>query len=82
MTDAEATHKISGLVLGIHHRNGGGLAAVDFSLPLLDPVLRLDSLDLAEIMAAIERECGVSPFERGAPRTWAEVVRLVGGRAS
>jgi acyl carrier protein len=63
------------LILAIHRRNGGELKHVDFSLRLLHPDLRLDSLDLAEIMAAIEKQFGKSPFEAAeAPKTWQDIV--------
>lgn len=70
--------RIAELVLGIHRRNGGQLPSLDFSLPLLDRSLGLDSLDLAEIMAAVEKEFGQSPFDSGEPpRTWGDVVDLL-----
>lgn len=66
--------RISELVLALHRRNGGQLQSVDLSLPLLHPALALDSLDLAEIMAAIEKEFGASPFDSPQPpRTWRDV---------
>jgi acyl carrier protein len=67
------------LILTIHRRNGGRLESVDFSFRLLDPGLLLDSLDLAEIMAAIEKQYGRSPFDSPeAPRTWADIGRFLG----
>lgn len=80
MSPAEARARVLGCVLGVHHRNGGSLAEIDPALRLMEPILLLDSLDLAEIMASIERDFGVSPFERGAPRTWEDVLRLVASR--
>lgn len=66
------------LVLTVHRRNGGQLTELDPTLRLLDPVLRLDSLDLAEIMVAIERETGLSPFESpNPPQTWDDLLRAV-----
>ncbi|MBK9137239.1 MAG: acyl carrier protein [Verrucomicrobia bacterium] len=66
------------LVLTVHRRNGGQLQELDTNLRLLDPSLRLDSLDLAEIMVAIERETGQSPFDLAVPpRTWEDVLRMV-----
>ncbi|MHB8524395.1 MAG: phosphopantetheine-binding protein [Limisphaerales bacterium] len=63
------------MVLRVHRRNGGRLAHLNSALRLLDPTLGLDSLDLAEIMVAIEKEFGVSPFDSPSPpRTWADVV--------
>lgn len=66
------------LVLAVHRRNGGQLEELDTNVRLLDPALRLDSLDLAEIMVAIERETGQSPFDSTVPpRTWEDVLRRV-----
>ncbi len=76
----EVQVRIAELVLQIHHRNGGELSAVDPDWRLLEPQLRLDSLDLAELMVAIEREFGCSPFDAPRPpRTWGEVGRAVAG---
>ena len=66
------------LVLSVHQRNGGRLAALDWQWRLLEPVLGLDSLDLAEIMVGIERQYGISPFETSTPpKTWGEVVEVL-----
>lgn len=73
--------RLSALVLGVHRRNGGSQSVLRFDQRLLDPALILDSLDLAEIMAAVEREFGVSPFEGTAPRTWGEVAEVVEAQA-
>ena len=76
-------HRLAQLVLTVHQRNGGTLTALDFALRLMDPALRLDSLDLAEIMVAIEREFGFSPFEASPfPRTWREVADRAAARAA
>lgn len=77
MTRSEIEARVACTVLAVHRRNGGTLTALDVSLPILDPRLGLDSLDLAEIMACLEKETGVSPFERGRPRIWAEVITLL-----
>ena len=70
--------KLESLLLTIHRRNGGQLQAIDFSLPLLHPSLQIDSLDLAEIMVAVEREFGVSPFEAPVPpKTWDCINRML-----
>ena len=70
----EVRARIETLVLSVNHRNGGTLAALDFSLRLLDPSLSLDSLDLAEILADLERHYGRSPFDSATPpRTWQEL---------
>ena len=77
MTDSE--REISSLVLAVHRRNQGRLIALDLRWRLLEPALGLDSLDLAEIVAAIERRFAVSLFDAGqAPATWADVARAVG----
>jgi acyl carrier protein len=69
---------IEGYVLIVHRRNGGTLAKLDPCFRLLEPVLCLDSLDLAEIMAAVEREFGCSPFDSSAPpQNWGDIVRIV-----
>jgi acyl carrier protein len=74
LSDAELSAHIENIVLGIHRRNRGSLARLDFNLPLLAPVLGLDSLDLAEIVVEIERRFGVSPLEGPRPpRTWLEL---------
>jgi len=76
-----ARQRLHDIVLTVHRRNGGKLRKLDFNLPLLDPKLLLDSLDLAEIMVAVEKEFGVSPFDgRKPPRTWADVWKEVRGR--
>jgi acyl carrier protein len=75
-TDRDLSAQIENIVLGIHRRNRGSLSKLDFNLPLLAPVLGLDSLDLAEIVVAIERRFGVSPLESPQPpRTWLELQR-------
>jgi acyl carrier protein len=67
-------HYLQNVVLTVHRRNGGQLSDLDFSLPLLDQSLVLDSLDLAEIMAAIEHKFGKSPFDAPTPpRTWCDI---------
>lgn len=74
----DCRREIPGLVLAVHRRNGGKLASLDLGLRLLDPALAIDSLDLAEIMVAIERNFGVSPFDsEEPPRTWGDIVALV-----
>jgi hypothetical protein len=76
-----APERLSELVLSVHRRNGGSLTSLDTSLRLLDPVLRLDSLDLAEIMVAIERETGRSAFDAPTPpRTWDDLLRAVASK--
>lgn len=67
--------RVEGIVLSVHRRNGGCLERLDFNLRLLDPALGLDSLDLAEIVASIEKTCNGSPFDSPSPpRTWAELI--------
>ncbi|MCX8109365.1 MAG: hypothetical protein N3G20_11240 [Verrucomicrobiae bacterium] len=66
--------ELEGLVLAVHRRNGGTLTRLDREFRLLDPKLKIDSLDLAEIMVEVERRCGASPFDSTrAPRTWGDV---------
>jgi len=69
---------IQELILGLHRRNGGELKTIDLDLPLLHPSLHLDSLDLAEIMAAVEQQYGLSPFDAPVPpRTWRDIVTVL-----
>jgi hypothetical protein len=66
------------LVLAVHRRNGGHLSRLDLSWRLLEPILGIDSLDLAEIIVGIEREFGFSPFDGPrAPGTWGELVEVL-----
>ncbi len=70
----EVPARIESLVLSVNRRNGGALASLDFSLRLLDPSLSIDSLDLTEILADLERHYGRSPFDSVTPpRTWREL---------
>ncbi len=70
--------EIEALFLKIHRRNGGQLSALDFRLRLLDPGLAIDSLDLAEIIAACEARFGRSPFDTPSPpQSWEDLVRIV-----
>ncbi len=70
-------------MLAVHRRNGGQPQRLDFEARLLAPELRLDSLDLAELMVAIEREFGVSPFDAPqVPRTWNDVRGQVAAAAN
>lgn len=72
--------EIEALVMAIHRRNGGTMERLDFGLRLLARELRLDSLDLAEIMAGLERRHGRTPFEGGkTPSTWEDVAQLMSG---
>lgn len=82
MNSGDLTEKVSRIVLGIHLRHGGSLTALNLQWALLQPELGLDSLDLAEIMATVEAEFGVSPFESGTPKTWGDIVRLLGKEPS
>ncbi len=65
------------MVLAAHRRNGGTRSSLDFNAPLLSTELGFDSLDLAEIMAQVERVFGVSPFDQTQPpRVWSGVAKL------
>lgn len=69
---------LEAIVLAVHRRNGGQLASLDLGLRLLDPVLLLDSLDLAEIVVAFQKQTGASPFDSPhPPRTWAELAASI-----
>ncbi|MBE7502944.1 MAG: hypothetical protein HS113_22215 [Verrucomicrobiales bacterium] len=77
---SEYAPRLAALVLAVHRRNGGQLEQFDFSRRLQAPELRLDSLDLAELMVAVEREFGVAPFDAPEiPRTWSDILRLLDG---
>lgn len=70
--------RLEAIVLGVHRRNSGKLEALPWQRQLLAPELGLDSLDLAEIIAAVEREWSISPFdEPHPPRTWQELLDLI-----
>ncbi len=71
-------NEIEKAVLNIHRRNGETLQKLDLNLRLLDPVLMLDSLDLAEIMVDIEKRYHCSPFDTSTPpRTWADIINML-----
>lgn len=75
---SEYAPRLAALVLAVHRRNGGQLEQLDFGSRLQAPELRLDSLDLAELMVAVEREFGVAPFDAPEiPRTWGDILRLL-----
>lgn len=70
--------RLEEMVLRVHRRNGGELTALDLDWPLQAPELGLDSMDLAEVMVAVEREFGLDPFNAAAPpRTWRELLASV-----
>jgi acyl carrier protein len=76
--DSAIPIRIENLVLSIHQRNGGALSSLNLDLVLLDKSLLLDSLDLAEVMVAVEREFNCSPFSvPPPPRTWRDLVNLI-----
>lgn len=67
--------RLSEIVLCVHRRNGGVLESLDLDLRLLDPSLGLDSLDLAEIIVAIEREFDLVPFDApNPPLVWRDIL--------
>lgn len=69
--------RIESIVLNVHRRNGGELTYISQDFRLLQPELGLDSLDLAEILVAVEKEFGIAPFEsEHPPKTWGEVLDL------
>ncbi len=76
--EEQVARRVEEIVLAIHRRNGGTLEQLPWDAPLLARELRLDSLDLAEVMAAVEKEFGVSPFDQERPpRTWRELVTCI-----
>ena len=75
---SDLKNAIQSRVLAVHQRNGGSLDQLDWNMRLLDPVLLLDSLDLAEIMVDIERQHGRSPFDsQQPPKTWGNIVEFL-----
>jgi hypothetical protein len=54
------------------------MTSLDFALRLMDPSLKLDSMDLAEIVAELERQDGWSPMDRRVrPTTWGDFAGLL-----
>lgn len=81
MPDIKAV--IEKAVLAVHRRNGGSLSSLNLDLPLLDSSLLIDSLDLAEIIVALEKDLGKSPFDAPAPpRTWRQVSEYLAAQCS
>lgn len=67
------------LVLAIDRRNGGTATSLHLESRFLDPRLQLDSLDLAEVFAQVEREFKVNVFDSDyLPRTWNELISRLG----
>ena len=67
----------------MHRRNRGTLTRLDWRYRLLEPELSIDSLDLAEIVAVIEKQFAVSLFDLPVPpRTWDEVRVAITGHWS
>ena len=62
------------IVLDVSRRNGGALDDLDWGASLMAPELKIDSMDLAEIVARLERVFRISPFDAPeAPKTWGEL---------
>ncbi|MCP5519046.1 MAG: acyl carrier protein [Verrucomicrobiales bacterium] len=79
----EHAERLTQLVLKVHRRNGGKLTVLDLDRPLQAPEFNLDSMDLAEIMVAVEREFSVEPFNAPSPpRTWRDLLTLIEPAAS
>lgn len=75
---SEIGARIEQAVLRVHRLKGGGLSRLDFDFRLLEPALRLEPFDLAELIVAIERAFGCSLRECALQiRTWAELVARV-----
>lgn len=65
-------------LFAIHRRNGGTLVELNWHWRLLEPELGLDSLDLAEIVIAVERQYGIRLFDApDPPQTWGDVVDVL-----
>ena len=83
MNSGKIDPRLESLVLAVHRRNGGTLLNLDPASRLLDSKLKIDSLDLAEIMVGIERDYGKSPFDAPhPPRTWGDVSEWIAGLKS
>jgi len=54
---------IHSAVMAVHRRNGEIAPHLRYSLRLLGPSLRLDSIEYAEIVAELERRLGWSPMD-------------------
>ena len=75
--------RVEALVLSVHRRNGGKLSKLSWDWRLLEPALGIDSLDLAEIVAFIEKEFGVSPFDgTSVPKTWDDLMQTINNRVN
>ena len=80
--EGEIAAEVEAMVLVVHRRNGGTRESVDMGMRLLAPELKLDSLDLAEFMAGVERRYGRTPFEGPRPPlTWGDVVKALSGHS-
>lgn len=78
MKDDKVEKFVSTKVLSVHQRNGGMMKQLDINLPLRDETLLLDSLDIAEIVAEIEREYRVNLFEDDANIIcWNHIVDII-----
>lgn len=65
-------------VFGVHRRNGGAVVERGLDLAIADPRLKLDSLDLAEIVASLEKQYQIPIFEQPTTvRTWMDVCWLL-----
>lgn len=73
MIDVE--NEVKRIVERILRRNGGAVEDLDFDQPMLGSKQRIDSLDLAEVIATLEDRTGLSLDEgHDFPRTWRELV--------
>ena len=78
LTKASPNSYIENLILRIHKRNGGSLNSLNYDLELTHPTLGLDSMDMAEVVATIQRDYGVMLFEgNNNPKTWNEVIDII-----
>lgn len=73
------------MIVAIRRRSVVSDAQVDFvfdqSLQLGDKQIGLDSMDLAEIVARIQKDFGITLFEgENVVNTWGDVIQLLDGR--
>lgn len=71
------------LVIRIHRRNSGLERVLDLSEPILSGKYQVDSMDLAEIVATIQKDFGLTLFEDNKfPRVWGDVVEILDSHGS
>lgn len=69
--------RIAELLHLVQERNGVRTEGWEWEWRLLDGRLGIDSLDLAEILAGLERDFGVAPFDHATPETWQALASII-----